>query len=45
LRSIGPAGWALVDQALKIVGVERLGASALMKEVLDELLPDDLGDG
>ncbi|HTV06674.1 MAG TPA: RES family NAD+ phosphorylase [Acidobacteriaceae bacterium] len=39
-----PAGWALVDQALKIVGVERLGASALVKEVLDELPPDDLDD-
>jgi RES domain len=39
-----PAGWALVDRALKIVGVERLGASALVKEILDELPPDDLGD-
>jgi hypothetical protein len=39
-----PAGWALVDQALKIVGVERLGASALMKEILDELPSDDPDD-
>jgi hypothetical protein len=40
-----PAGWALIDQALKIVGVERLGASALVKDMLDELPPDDLDDG
>jgi hypothetical protein len=40
-----PPGWALLDLALKIVGVERLGASALVKEILDELPPDDLGDG
>jgi hypothetical protein len=32
-----PAGWALIDQALKIVGVERLVATALVKEMLDEL--------
>ncbi len=40
-----PAGWALIDQALKIAGVERLGASTLVKEILDELPPDDLDDG
>ena len=36
-----PKGWALVDQALQIVGVERLGASALVKEILDELPPEE----
>ncbi len=39
-----PEGWALIDQALKIVDVERLGATALVKEILDEL-PPELGDG
>jgi len=39
------AGWALIDQALKIVDVERLGASALVKDMLNELPPDDPGDG
>jgi RES domain len=39
-----PEGWALIDQALKIVDVERLGASALVKEILDEL-PPELDDG
>lgn len=38
------AGWALIDQALKVVGVDRLGASALAKESLDELPPDDPDD-
>src|SRR5882724_1730831 len=28
-----PAGWTLIDQALKIVGVERLVATALVKEI------------
>jgi len=37
-------GWALIDQALKIVDVERLGATALVKEILDEL-PSELDDG
>ena len=37
-----PAGWALIDQALKIVGVERVGASALVKEIDDELPPEEL---
>lgn len=37
-----PQGWALVDDALKIVGVERLGATALSKEILDELPPDEV---
>jgi RES domain-containing protein len=40
-----PAGWALIDEALKIVGVERLGASALVKDMLDELPPDEPDDG
>jgi hypothetical protein len=39
------AGWALIDQALKIVGVERMGASALVKEIVDELPPEELDDG
>jgi hypothetical protein len=38
------AGWALTDQALRIVGVERLGASALVKEILDELPPEEADD-
>jgi hypothetical protein len=38
------AGWALIDQALKIVGVERLGAGALVKEIVDELPPEELDD-
>jgi hypothetical protein len=50
LRSIPPdvrAGGALVDQALRIVGVARLGASALVREILDELPeePDDAQTG
>jgi len=40
-----PAGWALIDQALRIVGVERLAISHLAREILDELPPDELGDG
>jgi RES domain len=36
-----PEGWVLIDQALKIVGVERLGASALVKEIVDELPPEE----
>jgi hypothetical protein len=40
-----PAGWGLVDQALRIVGVERLGASGLVKGMLDELPPEDMDDG
>ena len=38
-------GWVLIDQALKLVDVERLGAAALVKELLDELPPIDLDDG
>ncbi len=40
-----PEGWALVDLALKIVGVERMGASALVKEIIDELPPAELEGG
>jgi hypothetical protein len=40
-----PEGWALIDQALKIVGVERLGASALVNEIVDELPPEEPDDG
>jgi hypothetical protein len=40
-----PAGWAHIDQALKSVGVERLGASALVKEIDDELPPEGLEGG
>jgi RES domain len=39
-----PEGWVLIDQALKIVGVERLGASALVKEIVDELPPEEPDD-
>jgi hypothetical protein len=35
-----PEGWALIDQALSVVGVERLGASALVREICEELPPD-----
>jgi hypothetical protein len=34
----------LVDSALAIVGVERLGAAALSAELLDELPPEDADD-
>jgi hypothetical protein len=37
-----PAGWALIDQALKIVDVERLGVRALVKDMLDELPPGNM---
>jgi hypothetical protein len=37
-------GWTLIDQALKIVGVERLGSAALAREVLDELPPEEPSD-
>ena len=40
-----PEGWALIDHALKIVGVERLDATALVQEILDELPPDEPDDG
>ena len=40
-----PAGWALIDQALKIVGVERLVATALINEILDELPPEESDNG
>jgi hypothetical protein len=40
-----PEGWALIDLALKIVEVERLGASALVKEIVDELPPEEPDDG
>lgn len=33
--------WDLVDSALKIVGVERLGAAALSAELLEELPPEE----
>ena len=36
-----PEGWALIDQALMIVGVERLGAEALVKELIEELPPEE----
>ena len=39
-----PEGWRLVDEALKIVGVERLGSAALAREVLDELPPEELDE-
>lgn len=35
-----PEGWGLIDEALKIVGVERLAASALLKELDEELPPE-----
>ena len=40
-----PEGWALVDQALKIIGIERLGTSALVKAIVDELPPEELEGG
>lgn len=40
-----PEGWQLIDQVLKIVGVERLGVSALVKEIVDELPPEEPDDG
>ena len=40
-----PERWALVDQAPRIVGVERRGAGALVKEILDELPPEELDGG
>jgi hypothetical protein len=40
-----PAGWALIDQALEMVGVKRLAAAALTREILDELPPRELDDG
>jgi RES domain len=36
-----PAGWALVDHALRIAGIERLGATALVRDLMDELPPDE----
>jgi hypothetical protein len=33
-------GWAFIDEALRIVDVERLGATALANEILDELPPE-----
>jgi hypothetical protein len=39
------SGWALIDQALKTVGVKRLGASALVEEIVDELPPEELEGG
>lgn len=36
-----PQGWALIDDALKIVGVERLGVAALVREVVNELPPEE----
>jgi hypothetical protein len=40
-----PEGWALIDLALKIVGVERMGASALVSEIIDELPTAELDGG
>lgn len=40
-----PEGWALIDSALKIVGVERLVVTALVKDILDELPPEESDDG
>jgi len=39
------SGWALIDQALKVVGVKRLGVSALVEEIVDELPPEELEGG
>jgi hypothetical protein len=36
-----PAGWALVDSALRIVKVERLGAESLEAQLLEEIPPED----
>lgn len=39
-----PEGWRLIGEALKIVGVERLGSAALAQELLAELPPEEPGD-
>jgi hypothetical protein len=39
------SGWALIDQALKVVGAKRMGASALVEEIVDELPPEELEGG
>jgi hypothetical protein len=39
-----PDGWRLVDQALSVIAVERLGAAALVNDLLDELPPEDEDD-
>src|SRR5579859_1415028 len=39
------SGWALIDQALKVVGVKRMGANALVEEIIDELPPEDFEGG
>lgn len=36
-----PAGWELVDAALRIVKVERLGADSLESQLLEEIPPED----
>jgi hypothetical protein len=40
-----PAGWALIDKALDGVGVERMGSSALVKGIVDELPSDEFDGG
>lgn len=37
-----PEGWMLIDAALQIVGVERLGAKALATELAVDLPPEDI---
>jgi hypothetical protein len=40
-----PAGWALIDKALKGVGVKRMGSGALVKGIVDEMPPDEFAGG
>jgi hypothetical protein len=37
-----PEGWTLIDAALDVVGVKRLGATALAAELADDLPPEDI---
>jgi hypothetical protein len=39
-----PGGWTLIDHALRVVGVARLGASALVREICEELPPEGFDD-
>jgi hypothetical protein len=40
-----PAGWSLIDKALEGVGVERMGSSAPVKGIVDELPSDEFDGG
>jgi hypothetical protein len=38
-------GWTLIDEALDIVGVDRMGKRGLLKETVDEIPPDEFEGG